>query len=174
MDRMATKRSQVADALGEMDRLGGLTAGQVMTDAPSCIRPETSALDVVRLFHAHGFRHLLVTDAKDRLAGVISDRDVLRCLGPEKRPVRETLAGITAASIMSGDVITIRPDTPLEKAIVLLIEHGISCLPVCEGGTLRGILTNTDLHVVLQVMLETIRQPDPEETMVPTAASPRR
>jgi predicted transcriptional regulator len=38
-----------------------------------------------------------------------------------------------------------------------MLDEGISCLPVVREGTLLGILTNTDLHVVLQALLQTIR-----------------
>ena len=43
------------------------------------------------------------------------------------------------------------------KAAALMLDEGISCLPVVREGTLLGILTNTDLHVVLQALLQTIR-----------------
>ena len=40
------------------------------------------------------------------------------------------------------------------KAVNRLMEHGISCLPVTAGEVLVGIVTNTDLHVVLETLLE--------------------
>ena len=157
MDRTDAKRQQVIEALADAvapERHEGLTVSQVMTTAPSRIGPETTALELVKLFHAKQFRHLLVTDARDRLVGVISDRDVIRCLGPERHPERSVLAGITAARIMSTDLVTVGPNAPLERAVVLMIDEGISCLPVLAGETLVGILTNTDLHVVLRVLLQ--------------------
>ena len=65
-----------------------LTIAQVMTRRPICIDPQVSAYELVQLFHAKRFRHLLVADADGRLVGVISDRDVLRCFGPEGSPDR--------------------------------------------------------------------------------------
>ena len=64
------------------------------------------------------------------------------------------LAGILVAELMSKDLVTVRPETPLEQAVTLLVEEGISCLPVLNETELVGILTNTDLHVVLQVFLQ--------------------
>ena len=166
MDRTNAKRQQVIEALADVggpDRNEGLTVSQVMTTTPSCIGPETTALELVKLFHAKQFRHLLVTGSGDRLVGVISDRDVIRCLGPDRRPDRSVLAGITAAQIMSTDLVTIVPTMPLERAVVLMIEEGISCLPVLIEGTLVGILTNTDLHLVLQVLLQHASRSRPEQ-----------
>jgi CBS domain-containing membrane protein len=85
---------------------------------------------------------------------VVSDRDVLRCLGPDRSPQRDALATITAAKIMSTDVLTIGPEASLLTAVDRLMEHGINCLPVTAGEVLVGIVTNTDLHVVLQTLLD--------------------
>jgi len=116
----------------------------------------------------------MVTDEADRLVGVVSDRDVIRCFGPESRPDREVLEGISAGQIMSTDLVTVGPGTPLEKAVSLMIEEGISSLPVLAEGTLVGILTNTDLHVVLQqILLRTLRQSRPEKPGRVGAANPQ-
>ena len=176
MDRVDLKRAQVSNALNAADCLGSggeLLVGQLMTTSPSCIPPETTALELISLFHAKRFRHLLVTTGRDRLVGVISDRDVIRCLGPEKNPSRDSLTRITAAHIMSTDLVTVQPDTPLARAVVLMIDEGISCLPVSVDDTPVGIITNTDLHVVLQILLETTRRSSSEESIVAAASSPQ-
>lgn len=173
MQWIEMKRSQAASAVAAMDEACGLTAAQIMTAEPTCIRPETTASDLVRLFQAMQFRHLLVTDAQGRLAGVVSDRDVLRFLGPERQAGRSALAGVSAADMMSRDLITIGPETRLERAIVLMVENGVSCLPVVDGEVVKGIVTNTDLHLVLQVMLETIRQAGEDARAVPASGAPQ-
>jgi acetoin utilization protein AcuB len=127
-----------------------------MTGRPSCIAPDTPLLDLIKLFHAKQFRHLLVVDEERGLVGVISDRDVMRCLGPEKYPDPTALGGIAAREIMSTDLITVTPGTSLDKAVGMMIDHGISCLPVQIDATLVGILTNTDVNVMLKVLLESI------------------
>jgi len=115
----------------------------------------------------------MVTDAAGRLIGVISDRHVIRCLGPGQHPDRAALARITAAGIMSTNLVTVRPDTPLERAVMLMTEQGISCLPVLVDRTLVGILTNTDLHVVLQILLQTLRRSLLAESIGSAASSPQ-
>lgn len=174
MDRLDAKRGQVLDALRgaeELDGRDGLLAAQVMTLTPSCISAETSVLELVKLFHQKQFRHLMVTDGAGRLVGVVSDRDVIRCLGPDKHPKGSVLARITAAAIMSTDLVTVSPNTPLDRAVTLMIDQGISCLPVLAEGRLVGILTNTDLHVVLQVFLQTVRRSSSAKSLASTAPS---
>lgn len=155
MDRLEIKRMQVLHALEQTDGvLEPLEVQHVMTAAPTTVNEQTSALELVRLLQKHGFRHLLVTDDADRLAGVLSDRDVIRCFGPSRYPDEHRLAEICARDIMSRDVITVRPETRLEVAVDTVVTQGISCLPVVTAGRVLGILTNTDLHLLLQALLK--------------------
>ena len=156
MDRIVIKRVQVLSALEQWNSTystGQLTVAQVMTAAPSCIGAEVNAFELVRMFHAKHFRHLLVTDSQGCLLGVVSDRDVIRCFAPGESPDKQRLTQITAGELMSTDVVTIEPQATLDKAVALMLQEGISCLPVVAERTLLGILTNTDLHVVLQTLL---------------------
>lgn len=133
-----------------------LTVGHVMTRQPVCVPTDVSAYDLVQLFHEKRFRHLLVVDGDGRLAGVISDRDVLRCFGPTGSPSRESLASITAATLMSVDVITIEPATSLAEAVSVMLTHGINCLPVVSGRKLSGIVTSTDIYLMLECLLRRV------------------
>jgi len=47
---------------------------------------------------------------------------------------------------MTRDVITVRPETPVQQAARLLVFHGISALPVVnEGGHVVGVVSEGDL-----------------------------
>ncbi len=53
---------------------------------------------------------------------------------------------LTAASIMTKDVVTARPDDPVAKVAAVLSGRGISALPVCDGsGAVLGMLSEGDL-----------------------------
>jgi CBS domain-containing protein len=172
MDRLDSKRVQVLRALEEFwGKEAGHTiaAEQVMTPEPVCVSAEASLPELVEIFQTRGFRHVLVTDPDGRLRGVISDRDVLRSMGPGTA-YKEVLAGIVAGELMSTDLVTIGPRTPVTEAIVTMIDHGISCLPIVDEGRLLGIMTNTDLHVLLQMLLQALRLTGSEK---PLTAAPR-
>jgi len=52
--------------------------------------------------------------------------------------------------IMSTDVVSVQPDTPVARVVELLIENEITGLPVVEpSGRLVGIVTEKDLIGVL-------------------------
>jgi acetoin utilization protein AcuB len=156
MTRVEQKRLQIEHALDQLNGRASdrsLSVGAVMTPAPTCITTESTLLDIIRVYRDRQFRHLLVSDGQNKLVGVVSDRDVLRFLGPD-HPTEESLKGITASEIMTQDVITTTSEAPLAEAISIMLDHGINCLPVEDNGRLIGILTSTDFYVALQVLLD--------------------
>lgn len=53
---------------------------------------------------------------------------------------------LTAKDIMTKNVITVTPDTTLEKLAAILVKNEISGVPVVDdSGTLYGIVTENDL-----------------------------
>jgi acetoin utilization protein AcuB len=129
------------DQAAEGQRLGALVAADVMTRSPHCVCTTTTAAELVQHFHERRFRHFLVAE-EGRLVGVISDRDVIRLFGLDDFPERNAL-----------DLITVKPETSLLEAVRLIVENGISCLPVVENGRAIGILTTTDLYLALEQLL---------------------
>jgi len=52
---------------------------------------------------------------------------------------------MNAADIMTPDVITVAPETPLVDVVALMLEHRISGVPVMDQDTLAGIISEGDL-----------------------------
>ncbi len=50
-----------------------------------------------------------------------------------------------ASDIMTPELVTVRPDTPLEDVIRLMLTHRISGLPVVEDGAVVGMVSEGDL-----------------------------
>jgi CBS domain-containing protein len=117
-----------------------VSVGMLMTREVVTLGVTQPVRDAVRLFSSRQFRHLLVTE-DDRLAGVLSDRDVLRAL------LRDAAASdFPVSSVMTKDPITVVSDASISEAIHLLTSHRINCLPiVAPSHRVLGILTTTDL-----------------------------
>ena len=49
------------------------------------------------------------------------------------------------ADAMSGDVVTVTPETPLKDAAALLAQHRISGLPVLEAEAVVGVISEADI-----------------------------
>jgi CBS domain-containing membrane protein len=117
------------------------TVSDVMTRKVTSLSPQNSVLEAVNLFTECGFRHLPVVDAAGKLAGVLSDRDVLRAMVRTPHSDRTSIA-----SIMVREPVTALPDMPLTDVIDVVIFHRIGCLPILDAaGKLCGIVTTTDL-----------------------------
>jgi acetoin utilization protein AcuB len=86
----------------------------------------------------------------DVIVGIVTDRD-LRDAYPtsmaigETKKIDEFAARYTVEEVMSHDVFTVEPDTPLATAVSLLRRHRIGALPVVEGKELVGIITRSDI-----------------------------
>jgi CBS domain-containing protein len=91
-------------------------------------------------------RHLPILDAEGALVGMISNRDVLRCLGNEVYG-----RSLCVSRIMSRPVVTVAIDAPAQEAAHLLREHKFGALPVVDSERrLAGIITETDLLAVAE------------------------
>ena len=79
---------------------------------------------------------------------------------------------MNVTAVMSKPVVTVAPGAPVKEAAKLLVEHGISALPVVdEAGGLVGIVSEADL-----IPLETRPDPRTQATPIPPTAgsAPRR
>ena len=127
-----------------------MTVDAIMSRDLVTVTPDTALMEIRRLLHERGFRHLLVIEPDETLCGVISDRDVLGALSPfldtysEKHRDVKTLEQ-PASEIMRADPIRVETGTDIDEAAHLLLDNNISSLPVVEGATLAGIVTTKDL-----------------------------
>ena len=122
----------------------------IMSQNVHCVLPSATLEELSGIFSQVPYHHLLVAQESE-LLGIISDRDVLRTTSPFINTARATaqdqaLLQTTAQDIMSTTLITVRPDTSIDTAAILLLEHRISCLPVVSSAdAIEGILTWKDM-----------------------------
>ena len=116
------------------------------------IAPEASFYEARDLVHEKGVRHLPVVDKHGRIVGLITDRDI-RESGPSNatmlsvQELHYLLGKLKVSAIMTpaDKLITVTPETMIEKAAQLMHDHKIGCLPVLDGKELVGIITEADI-----------------------------
>jgi len=84
---------------------------------------------------------LVVLDRWGKLAGMFSERDVIRALAEHGS---ETL-GFEVHEVMTQDVTTCSPDDRIDAAMAVMTTHRIRHLPVMEAGKLVGLISIGDL-----------------------------
>src|SRR5262245_10818556 len=136
-----------------------LTVRDVMTEDVVVVRPTTPFKEVARVLADHGISALPVLDESDRLAGVVSEADLLykeeygtqearfRLLAsPDERVARSKASADVAGQLMTSPALTIGPDAPLVEAAKVMDHHRVKRLPVVDGsGRLIGIVSRGDL-----------------------------
>jgi CBS domain-containing protein len=141
------------------------TVAQVMTTTVASVAPSTPVPDVAATLYTAAVRALPVLD-HGVLLGVISEADLLAGIAATEqdseqserrwwRP-RHIHRGVpvprpgarTAGELMSTAPVTVGPDATVAAAARLMLEQGVSWLPVIAGRRLVGVVGRSDLLTV--------------------------
>lgn len=76
-----------------------------------------------------------------KLAGVFSERDLMRRIVVEGRNPKATKVG----DVMTTEPLWVSRNDDLEHCLRLMREHGFRHLPICEGGQLLGFVSLRDM-----------------------------
>ncbi len=118
----------------------------VMMRTPAYCNPETNLGSAVQLLWEHDCGFLPIVDAKRKLIGVVTDRDLCVALG-----TRCQAAGrITVGEVATGKVYSCREQEEIHAALQTMAEKRVRRLPVVnEDGVLQGVLSmdNVVLHI---------------------------
>jgi acetoin utilization protein AcuB len=155
-----------------------MKVAQLMSRDLITVAPDDSVEQAVKLLQQRGVRHLLVLK-RDRLVGIVSDRDIKRAMDP--RRTRKKLMGIgglffllepvLVEEIMTRDPVTIAPETTVDQAAYIMVERRFGALPIVRNGRTMGIVTETDL---LRYYAEEGLEAKPRKGAAAASAVPRR
>jgi CBS-domain-containing membrane protein len=130
-----------------------------MTPEVVTVGEQASFKEIAATMDEHRVSALPVLDAEGRVAGIVSEADLLLkeefpegpaggrlFQGRRQRVERAKAAGATAAELMTAPAVTIGPDATVTEAARVLHRHGIKRLPVVDpAGPLLGIVSRADL-----------------------------
>lgn len=126
-----------------------MRVADLMTRQPVTAKPKDTVAEAVDRMYDHDIRHLPVVD-HGRLVGMLSDRD----LRPILVPVLDDVEGIDpqihrrrVGDIMSGDLVSVDPDTDADELITIMLEQKVGAVPVVDLHTdkLVGIVSYVDV-----------------------------
>lgn len=84
---------------------------------------------------------LVVTDDEERLVGILSERDIVRCVVAES--IDPTTVSVT--NIMTGDVACCDPETSMIQARAIMSTRNVRHLPVVADGVPVGMISSREV-----------------------------
>ncbi|NPD05747.1 CBS domain-containing protein [Nocardioides sp. zg-1308] len=104
------------------------------------IRPDATVRELVALLAEHNVGALVVSEDGERVAGIVSERDVVRRLHEQ-----DAVLDATVSTIMTADVRTCAAQDGLTDLMQTMTEHRIRHVPVVADGRLTGIISIGDV-----------------------------
>ena len=105
--------------------------------------------EAIKLFQAKQFRHVPVLSTEGAVAGMISERDILRYLGgvTESYEQRKTqgIPSQRVTQLMQSRVLTASADTDVRYIARLFVDRRVGAMPIVTAGKLVGIITRSDI-----------------------------
>ncbi len=114
------------------------------------IRPNDSIASAAEKMSTHSVGCLLVTEAEGKIAGILTERDIIG------KVVGKSLNTATThvEQVMVRKLVACTMSTSITRAQQIMAEHGIRHLPIIEKGKPVGMISTRD---ILGHQLETVR-----------------
>ena len=113
---------------------------EAMRTPPLTAPTDLGVRDAYRLLAERRVRHLIVTDRDGRVAGIISEADLINRL-----TTTDLLAGTDVNAIMTRGVVTLPEDALVREAVQVMAVKHLGCVVVERHGRPVGIVTERDL-----------------------------
>ncbi|MFE7800973.1 CBS domain-containing protein [Nocardia sp. NPDC057440] len=105
------------------------------------VPPDTTVRNLLAALAEHNIGAVVVSPDGIRIAGIVSERDVVRSLHARGADLLDT----RVSEIMTADVRTCAPDDLVDGLRSTMTEHRIRHLPVVHDGKLIGIVSIGDV-----------------------------
>lgn len=117
------------------------TARDIMTSDATCAGADETLVEAARKMRDLDVGALPICGPDDRLAGMITDRDIaIRAVAEGKDP-----GTVKVSELADGKPVTIGADDSVEEALATMSKHGVRRLPVIDGQKLVGMVSQADV-----------------------------
>ncbi len=111
------------------------------------VSPDTQIGDAARRMVEADVGAAMVVDQAGDLVGVISERDLMRCVSDRIDPATPV------SERMTSHVLTAAPDTTIPEAMALMVDGHFRHLPVVNDGHVVGVISMRDLMAYTSLRL---------------------
>lgn len=124
---------------------------EIMVTKVISLQIRDSLVSAEEKFRVHGIRHLPVLDEKQRVIGILTQRDLSRCMA-----ARKTEEGYVYDSgqlnhfilkyIMTLNPVTLGPEDTIGHVVEIMARDKFGCIPIVDAEhVLLGIVTQIDV-----------------------------
>jgi CBS domain-containing protein len=107
------------------------------------ILPEASVLDALKLMAEKEIGALMVVDKKDKVFGIMTERDYARKIALKGKKSLDTR--VKEIMTPAAKMYTVKPDTPVEDCMVLMTGKHIRHVPVFDRAKFVGLISIGDV-----------------------------
>lgn len=152
---------------------------ELMTSPVATVLPTATVAEIARIMLEDHVSGVPVVDARGVVIGIVTESDLVAKHARVHMPTYFSILGMTfpvgaghadddlrralavsAEDLMTREVVVVGPDSPVDDAATMMVEHHVNPLPVLDRGKLVGLVSRTDIVRLLLV----------EETDAGTAA----
>ena len=132
-----------------MTTINVVKVSDLMTKAAVTDAPDDTLAEAAAKMRQQQTGSLLVMEGND-LAGIVTERDVLKVVGAGQDP-----KAVSLRDVMTSDVVTIGPDQSVQDAARIMFDHWFRHLPVTSPeGKVVGIISLRDLLTLVARSLQ--------------------
>lgn len=118
---------------------------QIMTTSVATISADISLVEAWTTLGRAGIRQLVIVSERQQVAGILSDRDILRRINVINDEVEVELT-LTVRDVMQKEVISTDSMSDIRRVARVMAFHHVDSMPVTrEDGRLVGIVTRGDI-----------------------------
>ncbi|MEX2648732.1 MAG: CBS domain-containing protein [Alphaproteobacteria bacterium] len=105
------------------------------------IAPETTVKAAAVMMHGRRIGALVVTDPQGRIAGIVSERDIVAAIAQRG----ERALDLKVADLMTREVVTCAPGDTVRHLMTVMTSRRMRHIPVVVDGRLAGIVSIGDV-----------------------------
>jgi CBS domain-containing protein len=128
------------------------TVQDVMSQ-PVTISADSTLGQAEEILEKHGFNALPVVDEAQRLLGVVSTLDLLRAFDFAEDvilPQFDQVMKRPVSSVLTRDVVTVCPRTPLSRVVQKIVDTRNRSFPVVDDDRVVGMVSRKDVMLALR------------------------
>ncbi|WP_406207452.1 CBS domain-containing protein [Kitasatospora sp. NBC_01560] len=118
-------------------------ASDIMHSGAECIREHETLATAARIMKERGVGALPICGERQKLLGILTDRDiVLKCVAEGRDPME-----VTAGELAQGRPMTVEADEDAEQVLRMMEQHRVRRLPVINHPEheLVGMISEADI-----------------------------